>query len=128
MKWIPLVAKTSHRLNSQLGPVAPVALLQFRIDPYGSQFFCFRATFQTLFVYCFPNQYPEVFQELQGRPLYEEKSPQVEESLAHPSYPGRANICYIFPYRNLAFNYTKKQIVGSDRALKLSFSMVRSPS
>ena len=95
MKWISLVAKTSHRVNSQLGPVAPVALQQFRIDPYGSQFFCFRARFQTLFVYCFPNQYPEVFQELQGRPLYEEKSPQVEESLVHPSYPGRANICYI---------------------------------
>ena len=41
MQWIPLVAKTSHRVNSQLGPVAPVALQQFRIDPYGSQLFCF---------------------------------------------------------------------------------------
>ena len=41
MKWISLVAKTSHRVNSQLGPVAPVALQQFRIDPYGSQLFCF---------------------------------------------------------------------------------------
>ena len=45
--------------------------------------------------YCFPNQYPEVFEELQGRPLYEEKSPRVEESLAYPCYPGRANISYI---------------------------------
>ena len=32
MKWIPLVAKTSHRVNSQLGLVAPVALQQFRIE------------------------------------------------------------------------------------------------
>ena len=95
MKWIPLLEKTSHRLNRQLGPVAPVALQQFRIDPYVSQFFCFRTRFQTLFVHCFPNQYPEFFQELQDRPLYEEMSPQVEESLAHPSYPGRANISYI---------------------------------
>ena len=43
MKWIPLVAKRCHRVNSQLGPVAPVALQQLRIDPYVSQFFCFRA-------------------------------------------------------------------------------------
>ena len=95
MKWIPLLEKTSHRLNSHLGPVAPVALQQFRIDPYGSKLFCFRARFLTLFVHCFPNKYPEVFQELQGRPLNEEKSPQVEESLTYPTYPGRANISYI---------------------------------
>ena len=56
MKWIPLVAKTCHHVNSQLGPVAPVALQQFRIDPYVSQFFCFRARFQTLFVHIFPRQ------------------------------------------------------------------------
>ena len=54
MTWIPLVAKTCHRVNSQLGPVAPVALQQFRIDPYVSEFFCFRARFQTLFVHIFP--------------------------------------------------------------------------
>ena len=95
MKWIPLLEKTSHRLNGQLGPVAPVALQQFRIDPYVSQFFCFRARFQTLFVLFFPRQYREVFQELQGRPLYEEKSPRVEEWLAYPSYPWRAKISYI---------------------------------
>ena len=41
MKLIPLVAKTCHRVNSQLGPVAPVALQQFRRDPYVSQFFVF---------------------------------------------------------------------------------------
>ena len=69
MKGIPLLAKTSYRVNSQLGPVAPVALQQLRGDSYGSQFLCFRAKFQTLFVHCFPNQHPEVFQELQGRPL-----------------------------------------------------------
>ena len=51
--------------------------------------------FQTLLIHIvFPTN-KEVFQELQGRPLYEEKSPRVEESLAYPSYPGRANICYI---------------------------------
>ena len=104
MKGIPLLAKTSHRLNRQLGPVAPVALQQFRRDPYGSQFLCFRAKFQTLFVHCFPNQHPEVFQELQGRPLYKEKSPRVEGSHAYPSYAGR-----VFPYRNLALNYTRNK-------------------
>ena len=92
MKWLPLVAKTGHRVNSQLGPVAPVALQQFRIEFYGPQLFCFRARFQTLLVHCFPNQYPEVLQELQGRPFYEEKSPRVEGSQAYPSYPGRVNI------------------------------------
>ena len=61
--------------------MAPVALQQFRRDPYGSQFFCFRARFQTLFVLFSPRQYREVFQELQGRPLYDEKSSRVEESL-----------------------------------------------
>ena len=54
MKWIPLIAKTSHRVNSQLDPVAPVALLQFRIDPYVSQRFCFRARFQTFVFIIFP--------------------------------------------------------------------------
>ena len=95
MKGIPLLAKTSHRVNSKLGPVAPVALQQFGRDSYGSQFLCFRAKFQTLFVHCFPNQHPEVYQELQDRPLYEEKSPRVVGSHAYPSYPGRVNICYI---------------------------------
>ena len=55
MKGIPLLAKTSQRVNRQLCTVAPVALQQFRRDPYGSQFLCFRARFQTLFVHCFPN-------------------------------------------------------------------------
>ena len=95
MKWIPLVAKTCHHVNSQLGPVAPVALQQFRIDPYVSQFFCFRARFQTLFVHIFPRQWREVFHKLKGRPLYEEKSPRVEKSLAYPSYPERSKISYI---------------------------------
>ena len=79
MKGIPLLAKTSHRVKRQLDPVTQVALQQFRRDPYGSQFLCFRARFQTLFVHIFPRQQREVFQELQGRPLYEEKSPRVEE-------------------------------------------------
>ena len=34
-----------------------------------------------MFVLFSPRQYREVFQELQGRPLYDEKSPRVEESL-----------------------------------------------
>ena len=55
MKGIPLLAKTSHRVKRQLDPVAQVALQQFRRDPCGSQFLCFRARFQTLFVHCFPN-------------------------------------------------------------------------
>ena len=55
MKGIPLLAKKSHRVKRQLDPVAQVALQQFRRDPYGSQFLCFRARFQTLFVHCFPN-------------------------------------------------------------------------
>ena len=92
MKGIPLLAKTSHRVKRQSDPMAQVALQQFRRDPYGSQFLCFRARFQTLFVQCFPNPLRDVFQELQGRSLYEEKSPRVEEPLAYPSYPGRVNI------------------------------------
>ena len=120
MKWIPLVVKTSHRLNSQLGPVAPVALLQFRIDPYGSQFFCFRARFQTLFVHCFPNQYPRSSKSCKVAPYMKKSRPRLKSHSPTRAIPGEPTFA-TFPYRNLAFNYTKKQIVGSDRALKLSF-------
>ena len=43
MKWIPLVVKTSDRVNSQLGPVAPVALQQYCSEdtPMGRSAFVF---------------------------------------------------------------------------------------
>ena len=96
MKWIPLRVKTSDRVNSQLGPVAPVALRVVQKRPLWIAALLF-SSWVPNFVCpnCFPKQYREVFQELQGRPLYEEKSPRVEESLAYPSYPGRVNISYI---------------------------------
>ena len=96
MKWIPLRVKTSDRVNSQLGPVAPVALRAVQRRPLWVVALLFSSWVPNFVCpYCFPKQYREVFQELQGRPLYEEKSPRVEESLAYPSYPGRVNICYI---------------------------------
>ena len=72
MKWVPLVVKTSDRISSSSLEETPMDRSSFVFE-----------------------QYREVFQELQGRPLYEEKSPRVEESLAYPSYPRRANISYI---------------------------------
>ena len=88
-----VVVKKSDRVNSQLGPVAPVALRAVQKWPLWTAALLFSSKVSNFVCsYCFPNQYPEVFQEPQGRPLYEKKSLRVEESLAYPSYPGRANI------------------------------------
>ena len=117
MKWIPLVAKTSHRLNSQLGPVALVALQQFSIDPYGSQLFCFRARFQTLFVHnVFLTSTLRSSKSCKVAPYMKKSRPRLKSHSPTRATLGEPTFA-TFPYRNLAFNYTKKQIVGSDRAL-----------
>ena len=85
MSSIFLVVKTSDRVSSSGSEETLMDRSSFVFE-LGSK----------LCSYCFPNRYLEVFQELQGRPLYEEKSPQVKESLSYPSYPGLANISYIF--------------------------------
>ena len=43
MRWISLLAKTSHRVNSQLDPVALVALQQYSSEdtPMGRSAFVF---------------------------------------------------------------------------------------
>ena len=98
IKWIPLLAKTSHRVNSQLDPVASVALQQYCSEdtPMGRSAFVFglgSKNFVSSIV--FPTNNVRSSKNCKVTPFYEEMSPRVEESLAYPSYPGRANVYYI---------------------------------
>ena len=97
MKLIPLLAKTSHRViaNQTPWPQQPCAVYCSEDTPMCRSSFVFGLGSELCLFILFSQPNREVFQELQGCSLYEEKSPRVEESLAYPRYPWRANICYI---------------------------------
>ena len=118
MNWIPLLEKTSHRLNSQLGPVALVALQQHCSEetPMGRSSFVFVLGSKLSLFIVFPTNTLRSSKNCKFAPYMKKSRPRLKShsptraTLREPTFA-------TFPYRNLAFNYTKKQIVGSARAL-----------
>ena len=117
---------TSKNKSSRKQPIRPRRLSSLEAvqnpDPYGSQLFCFRARFQTLFYlfFVFPTNTLRSSKSCKVAPYMKKSRPRLKShsptraTLGEPTFP-------TFPYRNLALETNSG--LG-----QTPFSMVRSPS
>ena len=99
---------TSKNKSSRKQPINLAAVQN--PDPYGSQLFCFRARFQTLFYLfiVFPTNTLRSSKGCKVAPYMKKSRPRLKShsptraTLGEPTFP-------TFLYRNLAFNYTRNK-------------------
>ena len=108
MKWIPLLEKTSHRLNRQLGPVAPVALQQFRIAPMARSSFVFAPGSKLCLFIVFPTNTLSSFKSCKIAPYMKKCRPRLKNHSPTRATQGEPTFS-TFPYRNLAFDFTRNK-------------------